>query len=101
MRTLLGSEETLGPDEAASDLPDARPGPSRIGRFVVLRRLGMGSMGVVYAAYDEQLDRKVAVKRLQPQLKEGQRQRLEREANRKSFGRGPSVTAFSPLAPRR
>ena len=40
--------------------------PTRIGRFVVIKRIGQGGMGVIYAAYDDQLDRKVAVKLLRP-----------------------------------
>jgi tetratricopeptide (TPR) repeat protein len=35
---------------------------ARIGRHVVIERLGAGGMGVVFAAYDPQLDRKIAVK---------------------------------------
>ena len=31
-----------------------------LGRYLVLERLGAGAMGVVYAAYDPELDRKVA-----------------------------------------
>jgi tetratricopeptide (TPR) repeat protein/predicted Ser/Thr protein kinase len=41
--------------------PMPTPGP-RIGRFTILERIGAGSMGVVYTAYDDVLDRKIAVK---------------------------------------
>jgi serine/threonine protein kinase len=37
-----------------------------VGRYVVLERIGVGGMGEVFAAYDPELDRKIAVKLLLP-----------------------------------
>ena len=55
--------------------------PVRIGRFTVLGRLGQGAMSVVYAAYDDELDRKVALKLLRPEGNDAQASaRLRREA---------------------
>jgi tetratricopeptide (TPR) repeat protein/predicted Ser/Thr protein kinase len=39
-----------------------------IGRFVVVGLVGRGGMGEVYAAYDPELDRKVAVKVVRPRM---------------------------------
>ena len=62
--------------------PDDPPITARIARFTVLERIGRGGMGTVYAAYDEQLDRKIAVKVL-PEHElpdEEDRARFQREA---------------------
>ncbi|HVI02126.1 MAG TPA: protein kinase [Enhygromyxa sp.] len=54
---------------------------TKIGRFTIVRKLGAGGMGVVYVAYDEQLDRRVAVKLLRNTVASSEgRVRLEREA---------------------
>ncbi|MBL8969257.1 MAG: protein kinase, partial [Myxococcales bacterium] len=42
--------------------PVAAGEPFRAGRYVILAHVGHGAMGNVYAAYDPDLDRKVAVK---------------------------------------
>jgi tetratricopeptide (TPR) repeat protein len=60
---------------------------AKLGRYVVLSRVGAGGMGVVFAAYDPELDRKVAIKVLRgapggsgPKELADQRARLLREA---------------------
>ncbi len=62
--------------------PSVPPPRARLGRFVLLRELGRGGMGVVLSAYDEQLDRKVAIKLLHADVSrdEAARTRLLREA---------------------
>jgi serine/threonine protein kinase len=54
-------EDTL---DAGLQRPNRDRDPSRIARFVVLERIGSGAMGAVFAAFDQQLDRKVAIKLL-------------------------------------
>ncbi len=53
-----GEEDDAWPTDLA--LPEG----AKLGRYVVLRAIGAGAMGVVYAAYDPELDRKVAIKLL-------------------------------------
>lgn len=60
--TALGDVATPAARQRAPAILDADP--AQIGRFEVLRRAGKGAMGVVYAAYDAELDRKIAIKLL-------------------------------------
>ena len=55
--------ETLASGPAARTASELRPG-DLIDRYVVEGVLGSGGMGVVYAAHDPELDRKIAVKLL-------------------------------------
>jgi serine/threonine-protein kinase len=66
---------------ASGDSPDSSPAAATanphsqrwlrrgtdLGRYIILDRLGGGGMGDVYAAYDPELDRKLAIKLLHPE----------------------------------
>ena len=55
--------------------------PARIGHYAIVRKLGAGGMGVVYAARDERLERTVAIKTMSSLAADDTaRQRFWREA---------------------
>ncbi len=71
---------------------------SSVGRYLILHEVGKGGMGVVYAAHDPKLDRKVALKLLQVESGGGEevaenRGRLVREAQAMARVSHPNVVA--------
>lgn len=115
MRSISPLEhDSLPPDPSQTEHPaETLPPPalsggdagfglhlSQLGRFTILQQLGVGGMGSVFAAYDPQLDRKVALKVLHPQSG-GRRQLLDwtlREARALARVTHPHVVAVHDVA---
>ncbi len=78
--STLALTDTL--ESAVDDELEPLATGSMVGRYVVLAKLGEGTMGEVFAAYDPELDRKVALKLLAHRhgRHAGARARLRREA---------------------
>ncbi|HKH45559.1 MAG TPA: protein kinase [Thermoanaerobaculia bacterium] len=62
--------------------PERSNAVETIGPYRILERLGAGGMGEVFLAYDDRLDRRVAIKRIRPDAgaKPDRRERFRREA---------------------
>ena len=90
---LGGAEDRRMEELLAARLFPRRAAPQRIGRYTLLDRLGQGGMGVVYAAYDPELDRRVAIKLLLESLAGPAAQRLQREAQAMARVAHPNVVA--------
>ncbi len=93
---LAAGERARAADECGSDWP---AGTGKVlGRYVVTEKLGGGGMGVVYAAHDPELDRKIAIKLMLPVLSDSVsasegRARLLREAQAMARLSHPNVIA--------
>jgi tetratricopeptide (TPR) repeat protein len=89
-----GAMDTV--QEATASGPAVPMAPRRIEHFVLLQELGAGGMGVVFAAFDEKLERKVAIKLIPPragaQRSRGET-RLLREAQALARLAHPNVVA--------
>ena len=90
VRQLRG-QERRPPSEQAEELPQL-PG------FCIERKLGQGGLGVVYAAHDEKLNRRVVIKVLRHHADEQVRRRVLDEARHTAALSDPAVvTVFSVL----
>ena len=78
--------------------PGELPAGHTLGRYVVAKRIGRGGMGVVYLAFDNDLERRVALKVLRPEGTFGSdtgelRTRMLREAQAMAKVSHPNVVA--------
>ena len=90
--------QIVGADEDSPATPTELAAGTRLGRYVVMRPIGSGGMGIVYLADDPELDRRVAVKLIRPDGagaddRDKAARRLQREAQAIARLTHPSVVA--------
>ena len=73
--------------------PDSHSKPDKIGRYELLRELGRGAFGVVYAANDPVLQRSVAIKIQTRQLDDSSFEKMLKEARAAAKLRHPNIVA--------
>ncbi len=96
--SLPSGSPTTGGDRVRAD-EDELPRGTVLSRYVLLQRVGAGGMGVVYAAYDPQLDRRVALKLLSAarSVDTRGRSRMLREAQAMARLTHPNVVAVHDI----
>ena len=84
---------TLGTLRTVHPRPDDRSSvPDRVGNYLIEERLGTGGMGAVYRAFDQALQRPLAIKRLLPETADATRKlRFRREARMAARLNHPSI----------
>ncbi len=105
LAVLMRGDREESSDSTGPTLPSAmttEPSPmlvrgQQLGRYLLLESIGAGGMGVVYAAYDPVLERKVAVKVVRggggPEALEEVRVRLQREGKSIAQLAHPNIVA--------
>ena len=84
LRRLMDGLRAAAPPSVASG------DPQRLGRYRILHKLGQGGMGVVFAAQDDSLGRRVAVKTI-TEADDSARKRFRREARAAAGVNHPNV----------
>ncbi len=90
-------QATIAPDEEPATAPlGAIQNGTKLGRYEIVSRIGVGGMGEVYAAHDTQLERRVALKLLSREFTQNQiwLKRFRHEAKAASALNHPNIVTI-------